>query len=194
MKALLQKASLEALPSPASARIASALMERLGLQPAVVELESLAARVAEVEGDRGQLIKDVARARIALSFAHEARRIDERVNLLQVTLDKAAVAEFHADIVLRDHLPLTEGLASRSSRLGSSSGLNVAPSPASTAGASRWPSASRPRSAARTSSSCDGRSAGTSTGACSKSYLGARGDKGSWAATLSSGTSISRPT
>ena len=107
----------------AERRIALALMERLGLQPAVATLESLAARVAEVEATAANLIKDVARARIALSFAYEYARIDERVNLLQVTLDKAAVAEFHADIVRETTLPLTEGLVKKQPGLVLESGL-----------------------------------------------------------------------
>ena len=180
VKALLQKASLEAL-SPAERRIALALMERLGLQSAVATLESLAERVAEIENTAAGLIKDVARARIALSFAYEYARIEEHVNLLQVTLDKAGVAEFHADIVRGTTLPLTEGLAKKQPGLVLESYLNQRTITSEhswgfTLSFGKWASiGGKDFKQLRRVERLD------IEGRTQQSYLGARGYKGSWA-------------
>ena len=180
VKALLQKASLEAL-SPAERRLALALMERLGLQPGLATLESLAARVEEIEQTAARTIKEVARARIALSFAYEYARIEEHVSLLQVTLDRAAVAEFHADIVRGRTLPLAQSLARKQPGVALESYLNQRTVTSEhswgfTLAFGKWATIGgkdfrQMRRVERRD--IDGRT--------QQSYLGARGYKGSWA-------------
>ena len=110
--ALLEKASLDAL-GPVERRLARLVMERLGLPPALTTLQSLKERVEDIERTAATIVKDVARARIALSFAYEYARIEEHVNLLQVTLDAAAVQQFHADLIRGRTLAITRSIADR---------------------------------------------------------------------------------
>lgn len=110
LRTILDKASLEDL-SALERRLATFVMERIGLEPAFATLQQLRDRVAEIEETAVGFVRDVAAARIALSFTYEYNRIDERVNLVQVTLDRSAVGQLHGEFVRGRLQLLAERLA-----------------------------------------------------------------------------------
>jgi hypothetical protein len=110
VKGLLKTDSLESLGG-AERKTAFAVMERLGLKPAVDTLSALRQRVADVQKGMQGVIEDVARTRIALSFAYEYNRVSEHLSLLQVSLSQAALKQFHGDLIRARTLPVTTSIA-----------------------------------------------------------------------------------
>jgi len=70
-------------------------------------IEALRQRVEEIEKRIGEVITDIAKTRISLSFAYEYSRVSEKVNLLQATLDRSALKAFHADLIRAQTRPIT---------------------------------------------------------------------------------------
>ena len=110
VKALVKAGSLDALGG-AERKIAFAAMERLGLKPAVDTLKTLEQRLDDIQKRIGEVIEDVARTRIGLSFAYEYNRVSEHLSLLQLSLSQAALKRFHADLIRARTLPVTTSIA-----------------------------------------------------------------------------------
>ena len=98
VKSVLEAASLESLGT-VERRIATALISRLGLKETLTTIETLRDRVADVEDKIADTIADVVKTRLTVSFAYEYTRVSLNTNLVQATLDRAAVERLHADAV-----------------------------------------------------------------------------------------------
>jgi hypothetical protein len=109
---ILQHASLETLGA-LERRVAMFVMERLGLEPAFATLEALRERIDDLKTRFTDTLTAIIETRISVSFAYEYVRIKEPVNLLQVTLDRAAVERLHADLVAGRTVPVTESIANQ---------------------------------------------------------------------------------
>jgi len=88
-------------------QFATTLIERVGLKQEFATIEALRQRVEEIEKRIGEVITDIAKTRISLSFAYEYSRVSEKVNLLQATLDRSALKAFHADLIRAQTRPIT---------------------------------------------------------------------------------------
>jgi len=98
VKSVLGAASLESLGT-VERRIATALISRFGLKEALTTIETLRDRVADLEKKIADVIADVVQTRLTVSFAYEYTRVSVNTNLVQATLERAAVEALHADAV-----------------------------------------------------------------------------------------------
>jgi hypothetical protein len=96
--ALLAKASLDDL-SAAERRIADFLIDRLGLDRALATLETLRERIEGVRARIRDAIEAVAKAKIALGFAYEYRRMRQDTTVGQCTVTRAGLETHHAALV-----------------------------------------------------------------------------------------------
>jgi hypothetical protein len=95
---ILKKATLDDL-SDVERLAATFLIRRLGLDPAVATLEDLKGKVQAIKDGVAGAVEEVARAKVAMGFAYEYRRIFQETTVLQCTVTKAALERHHSDLV-----------------------------------------------------------------------------------------------
>jgi hypothetical protein len=109
VRSMLEARSLEAL-GPAERKMLTRVAERLGMDEGSA-IDAVRSAV-EAAGTRiTGAIEQVVKTRIALGFSYEYGRVTADSNLLQATLTRDALRQFHADVVRGDLQPLTQALA-----------------------------------------------------------------------------------
>ena len=98
VREVLNAASLDALGS-AQRKVATALLDRVGLKDELATMQALRERVDALEKRVAGTIEQVVKTRIALSFAYEYNRVSSETSLLQATLDAGALKALHGDLV-----------------------------------------------------------------------------------------------
>jgi len=96
--AILAKASLEDL-SPAERRIADFLIARLGLDRSVATIETVREKIEGIRARITDAIEAVAKAKLALGFAYEYRRIRQDTTVGQCTVTRGGLEKHHAALV-----------------------------------------------------------------------------------------------
>ena len=96
--AILAKASLEDL-SPAERRIADFLIGRLGLDRSVATIETVREKIEGIRSRITDAIEAVAKAKLALGFAYEYRRIRQDTTVGQCTVTRGGLEKHHAALV-----------------------------------------------------------------------------------------------
>jgi hypothetical protein len=112
VQSIVSASSLESL-GDTEQKIARQLLDRFGLKEEAATTDALRERVAKLQARVSETLEDVVKSRVALSFAYEYSRVSLDTNLLQATLDAAAVKAFHADILKAKTQALTQAIRGR---------------------------------------------------------------------------------
>jgi hypothetical protein len=95
---ILAKATLADL-SEAERGIANFLLDRFGLDRAVATLDTIRQRISDIRNRIKDTISDIARAKVALGFAYEYRRMRQDTTVAQCTVTDARLTAHHPDLV-----------------------------------------------------------------------------------------------
>ena len=179
IKDILGAASLESL-APAERRVVAALVQRFGLEDEATSLQEIRKRVMAAEQRLHSSLGEAIRTRLALSFGYEYSRVSLETNLLQATVDQAALQAFHAELLRARTRPIVEAIAARRPGVGLEMYLNQKELTRSrswgfTLGLGKWGTVGgKDFKKIATVRRLDGQ------GRVQESYLGARSYKGQW--------------
>jgi hypothetical protein len=95
---ILGKATLEAL-SPAQRKVADFLIDRFGFDQVTATIEMIRTKVDEIRNKIKETLEQVARAKVALGFVYEYRRIRQDTTVAQCTVTRAALRRHHPNLV-----------------------------------------------------------------------------------------------
>ncbi|MCP3162217.1 hypothetical protein [Myxococcus qinghaiensis] len=106
---LIDKAIQKVL-TPDQLAVLRTVLERLGLDPELVNLDHLRQEWEELKQKVEGALEKVVKSRIAAAFQYEYLRISESSTLLEVELDEATALNFHGQLVLGNLVDLMSWL------------------------------------------------------------------------------------